>query len=296
MKKVRVKIKCNITGGAIVILCVLASQTLEGKFLVIYLVLLGIVSCKVFFDLEEFVRECCLSKSKKSSVSMREKEKIQERKITLTPCHFSSAMGLNPFKTREQLWLEMTGRVCVQKEPNAAQMYGIVHEKDALELYLQSELLFDAELEIKAKVSKTHPKLTWFRGICDGLVFVQGKLVRILEIKCRTSSDLKSVVYPHQTLDQILHFLPQSFGYLELFDCPQIDLLSYTARGSILFRIERNSLIWNDFILPSLLDFLSYVHDDTVPPPPLSDTQRDHLVRSFLTLTCVSYPWEELSL
>jgi len=84
---------------------------------------------------------------------------------------------------------------------------------------------------------------TWLCGIPAGLIHdsASGGLDGILEIKCRFPKHEHAIdtTVPYQTMSQIYYYMPQVQGYLEILDCSYCDLLSYTPRGSTVFRIYR---------------------------------------------------------
>jgi hypothetical protein len=58
--------------------------------------------------------------------------------------------------------------------------------------------------------------------------------------------------------------IPQIQGYMELFDVPYCDLMSYTAKGSIIFRIYRDKEYW-ELLVQVLEDFYKCLKFNTIP-------------------------------
>jgi hypothetical protein len=62
--------------------------------------------------------------------------------------------------------------------------------------------------------------------------------------------------------------MPQVQGYLEIMDANYCDLVSYTTKGTTIFRIYRDRQYWN-LLFPALEefhDFLLNAEDDDPPP------------------------------
>eukprot|EP01104_Vermistella_antarctica_P001842 TRINITY_DN1196_c0_g1_i1.p1 TRINITY_DN1196_c0_g1~~TRINITY_DN1196_c0_g1_i1.p1 ORF type:complete len:346 (+),score=56.21 TRINITY_DN1196_c0_g1_i1:264-1301(+) len=185
-------------------------------------------------------------------------DRKRRKRVWLTPSRFAAACGMHPWKSRTELFLSMIGAKSeVGPNQQEAMDWGNKHEETAFEVY--SSLRYEKVIEKPASTIR-HPHLPWLRGIADGIVVdEEGAREGILEIKCRFSRDGdQQNTLPHQSLVPMYYYIPQIQGYMELYDAEYCDLMSFTLKGSNIFRVRRDRVYWAK-MQTALEEFLGYV-------------------------------------
>lgn len=169
----------------------------------------------------------------------------EERKGLLTASNFAAALGISPYKSRQQLWRELTGRV----EPfqgNEYTAWGTEHEQDAIFAY---------ECKTGNVVEATgltrHPLIDWMGATPDGLVGVDGA------IECKCPRELHSQVPEH--------YLPQVMGVMECIGAEYCDYISWTPYETRVWRVSfcKN---YRDSMIEELARFWEHIQIDSEPP------------------------------
>eukprot|EP00117_Sycon_ciliatum_P047815 scpid67927/ scgid34113/ len=70
------------------------------------------------------------------------------------------------------------------QHPTAAMKYGLAHERDAVKAYITRAQTSDVPVVVESCGLFIHPTKPWLSASPDGLVMVNGKLQRVVEIKC----------------------------------------------------------------------------------------------------------------
>ncbi|ELR23956.1 DNA binding nuclease [Acanthamoeba castellanii str. Neff] len=174
------------------------------------------------------------------------------------------AAGIHPYTPRVEMWKQLTGKE-VEKDnefATKAKTWGIKNESAAVEVY--------AALRLNKSIMPNHTQYRhkthrWLVGIPDALIVdtKTGKVEGILEVKCPYAPDMSRVV-PHQTMSAIYYHMPQVQGYMEILDVEYCDLMSYTTKGSVIFRFMRDRAYWLE-MLPALVEFWTHMRRDTPP-------------------------------
>ena len=159
---------------------------------------------------------------------------------TLSASYIAAAIGVHPYKSQQELFDEMTGRVARETRGEDAKNFGIRQEQTAFSVY---QALYSSDVvDGNAYGLLQSPSLQWLRGYADGLIYEGERLVGVLEIKCRYSKSDEAV--PYQRLVDLYYYLPQVQAYMEMTNTQFCDLMSYTRRGSTLFRVYRDPDLW----------------------------------------------------
>lgn len=204
----------------------------------------------------------------------------------LSASNFAAACGIHPYISRKELYLLMKGELKLEETSYAqnAKDWGISNEAKAFMIYshLQSHVRVDRPTTLFR-----HRKLNWLVGIPDGIIFDKDDVCGLLEIKCRYHENPEQIV-PHQTLSSIYYYIPQIQGYLEICDLDYCDLMSYTPKGSNLFRIWRNPRYWSKMRV-LLKDFWNCYQGNTVP-------SCNHPLSNELKQMSLAIEWETIDL
>jgi putative phage-type endonuclease len=168
---------------------------------------------------------------------------FKERAGKLTGSNFAAALGLSPYKSRQALWRELTGRAEPDTE-NAAMRHGTRCEPLAIGWYEEQTG------EIVTPVGFVpHPKLDWCGVSPDGYVG-RGRI----EVKCPASG------VPHESIPD--HYMPQCVGVLHITGADFLDFVSWCPDRANVFRITAKETLeqwqkwekqleqfWNDYII-----------------------------------------------
>lgn len=180
-------------------------------------------------------------------IEQRTEEWHQARKFRLTASDFAAAIGISPYKSRQELWREKTGRK-PPFEGNEATLWGEMNECNAIGAYEieTGRLIFPSGLVI-------HPAHDWLAASPDGRLLDGG----CVECKAPFSQRCHDAVP--------LHYLSQVIAVAECCDAPYCDFVSWVPEETRIWRIERSNEYW-EWCFPLLQDFWKCVEDDIEPP------------------------------
>lgn len=203
----------------------------------------------------------------------------RRKRWTVSASSVAAAIGVHPYKSQTDLWRELTGRQVVETSEmgEKAMLFGREHERRAFQVY---QTLYGGDVVDGNKYGILYsPSLPWLRGYADGLIFRGAKVEGILEIKCRFSQSDNAV--PYQKIEDMFYHLPQVQCYMEMTNSSFCDLMSYTKRGSTVFRIQRDLQLFY-LIQVALERFRKCLIEDTEP---LEDMSLANQIRPML-LNC----------
>lgn len=200
-----------------------------------------------------------------SLLGRRRKGKKGGKEWFLGPSSVAAAVGVHPYKSQVELWEELTGRKTapISAEGEKAKQLGIDQERRALSVY---QTLYNPQvIDGNAFGMLWSPSIPWMRGYADGLILEGEKVVGVLEIKCRYSKTGDAV--PYQKLEDMMYYLPQVQAYMEMVGGAEYcDLMSYTPRGSTVFRVKRDDQVFYLMRL-ALAQFRECLEKDVAPDP-----------------------------
>lgn len=178
----------------------------------------------------------------------------------------SAAVGLNPWKTPYQLWLEKTGRDEPLFEPDARERmrWGHILEPVLLDQWDRNhpEYVLTGGAGIYA-----HPDRLWHIASVDGLGWrPDGTLERVVEAKtgtARAARDWDDDAVP-------VHYVTQVQWYMSVLDAPAASMCALLDTSTYVERtVERDDDLIADLV-ECAAEFWQWVHDDT--PPPMDGT------------------------
>lgn len=167
----------------------------------------------------------------------------------LTGSNFSSALGLSPYKSRQKLWRQLTGREPADAE-NFAMQWGTENEPKAIDWY---------EIESGNIVAPVgfiqHPDHDWCGVSPDGLVGSVGAI----ECKC-------PIKECHAEIPE--HYKPQCVGVLHICQREWLDFVSWHPDGARIYRItaEETAAQWKEWEQALSHFWHEYVLKDVQPP------------------------------
>lgn len=188
-------------------------------------------------------------------------EWLDYRRSRFNASESASVLGLNPWQTPYQLWLEKTGKA--QNKPNAAMLRGTELEPLARQSYEQQTGLVMQPVVLEAGR---------FSASLDGLT-LGGDLV--LEIKCPArgaQSELWKAIAGGQVPD---HYMIQVQHQLMVSGAQIAHLWVFDGAHGLLLELQRDESVM-ERIQTGWADFQPHLDKDT--PPPLSD--RDTRIRN----------------
>lgn len=181
-------------------------------------------------------------------MEQRTSEWMDARAGRITASNFGAAMGVSPYKTRQQLWRELTGRA-KPFEGNHITQYGEDHEPDAVAAYEERTgyLVISTGFHV-------YRHADYVGCSPDGLVGADG----LIEIKCRYNGELFKEIPPH--------YLAQVQGQLEIMNRDWCDFVSWNPEAINIIRVEKDPL-YIEQMLDVLHNFwFEYVIADKEPP------------------------------
>lgn len=219
-------------------------------------------------------------------------EFLAERKKGLGGTDMAVIIGLSPYKTPLQLWMEKTGRSEEQPDPEAAErMYwGTVLEDTVARRY--------AELN-GVKLQRVNDPLVHPAGIVRGNIdraiinpeiagnvrFKDGRLTtdRILEVKTAHAMARNSADWGRAGTDEIpQHYWIQVITYLGLSRCASADLaVLFGGQKMETYTITADDKVFNDLLEEGEAWWNRHVVAD-IPPQPTTEDDARRLWRSHL--------------
>jgi hypothetical protein len=215
-------------------------------------------------------------------------KKEKKKPVFISASSVAAAVGMHPFKTSLDLYSELISGVRNDVE-SAATSHGMLNENKAFILY---KTMYNSSVREGAGQMFFSRAMPWLRGYVDGLVWnnVGTKIEAVLEIKCRfvfgrwCESKIAHFVtfqrysktddaVPYQRIEDMFYHIPQIQCYLEMTDSSYCDLMSYTRRGSTVFRVVRNRALF--YLLQIALNrFRISVESKTPPVPDVALTEQ----------------------
>lgn len=179
-------------------------------------------------------------------IAQRTEEWFQARKFRLTGSDFAAAMGISPYKSRQALWREKTGREA-PFQGNEMTLWGETHEPDAINAYEieTGNLVLPSGLIV-------HPVHDWLAVSPDGIVPDRGS------VECKSPFSCK----PHEEVPE--HYRPQCIGVAGTSGADWCDFVSWTPEETRIWRVAFSEEYW-EWMFPLLKDFWSYVESDIEP-------------------------------
>lgn len=180
------------------------------------------------------------------NIPQRTDEWLKVRKHRITASNYGSAVGHNQYSNQNQLMKEMLWH---SFKGNAATEWGTKYESKAADLYLR----FMQQKYPGKKIELTFPGLIvslehpWAGSSPDGFVWIDGKLVGGIEIKCPFRKRLYPYI-PSYYYDQI----QGSMGFLHM---DWWDFIVWTPDQSQIQRFPFDANYWNNELFPKLEDF-----------------------------------------
>lgn len=233
------------------------------------------------------------------------------RVVRIPVSKVAAAIGIHPYETSQHVWHEIS---CPpeQREPaSQEQLYGIQQEPVALEVY---KALRGGEKNISIESGANRmllsPSMTYLRGYADGLVYDLNTnvIVGVLEVKTRAGKKKKKKeddrdgkdgksypdppVVPYQRLEDMFYHIPQVQLYMHMTGASYCDLMSFTPRGSTIFRIPRD-----DDLIGALQWSLDVFFSSVSCGHPLDEHSVDwRSMREHIRLRCLNCPWQPMPL
>eukprot|EP01132_Coremiostelium_polycephalum_P009344 gene9344-11474_t len=189
------------------------------------------------------------NKRKLEDIQQGTEEWFQARKkFQLTASEFSSAMGINPYKSQFQFAQEKLGF----KQPFISE-YAKKAMKNGRDSEPMARFYYEKIEGIKVREKGIYPYIrdTRFASSPDGLIYNKDGIEGVIEIK----SPYKSV--PSDQFQTIpLHYVPQIFANMEFVGAKWCDYISYVNdKGIYIARVKRDPVVWT-FILSRIDLFL----------------------------------------
>jgi putative phage-type endonuclease len=194
-----------------------------------------------------------------TSASYRDKDAwLQERKTGIGGSDAAVILGVSPYRTLRDLWLEKTGQLDDKDKPTPAMIRGIHLEPVAADLYVER-----TGRKVRRQPMKRHPKYDWMIGNVDRQILAGGdvKSTGILEVKCpglRVMSNVKAHGLPDYMVVQLTWYLAvygYSWGSFVLFNSEQWDLIYFDLEADqqlIDTLIARGEEFWIKYVIPGI--------------------------------------------
>lgn len=187
-----------------------------------------------------------MKKMAESCAPQRSEAWHEARRFRLTGSDFAAAIGLSPYKSRQALWREKTGR----EQPftgNEITLWGEINEPNAI-----SQFEIETGYIVLPVGFVVHPDHDWLGASPDGLVNPKG----CVEAKCPYTQK------PHE--DVPAHYLPQVVAEIEITRGDWCGFISWTPTECRIWRVEASRDYW-DWMFPLLQDFWKCVQEDVEP-------------------------------
>lgn len=184
-------------------------------------------------------------------------EWIEWRSKGIGASEMAAVLGICPYKTRYQLWLEKTGR-SKGFEGNSFTAHGQETEAKARSRY---ELM---TMEDMAPACATHPKYEFCRASLDGL---KSDNSLVLEIKCPKGASLIDAAKTGKVLE---HYIPQVQFQLAVTGADLLHFFVYHSDTQQDALVEvKPDIEYQGKLIAAAFEFWELVKHDT--PPPLTE-------------------------
>lgn len=169
-------------------------------------------------------------------------------RVKLTGSKFAAALGLSKFKSRQQLWREITGKA-EPEQGNSFTQWGTENEPNAINWY---------EMESGNIVVPSgyipHPKYDFLGATPDGLVGDDGGI----ECKCPAALKLYDGIPEY--------YMPQVLGCIHITGRQWWDFVCWTPGEARIIRVEANPRQWDAWEQELVTFWNDYVLADREPP------------------------------
>jgi len=170
------------------------------------------------------------------------------RRGRLTGSNFAAALGLSPYKSRQKLWRQLTGKEAAD-ECNPAMQWGTDNEPNAIRWY---------EIESGHLVQPVgfvvHPKYDFIGVSPDGFVGTDGGI----ECKCPATQKLYDGIPDH--------YLPQVLGFIHVTGRQWCDFVCWTPDEAQIVRMYAAHEKWSEWEQELVAFWNDYVLKDVQPP------------------------------
>ncbi len=139
------------------------------------------------------------------------------------------------------------------------------------------------------------PTVPWLCGYADALIYDgRAQVEGVLEVKTRAPPPQRQggaapAAVPHQRLQDLYYHIPQCAAYMEATAAAYCDLMSFTPRGSTVFRLRFDAPLFQRIVALAAA-FVHCVSSGTAPLDEDGLNAERKLVRDLL----LDYPWESL--
>ena len=176
---------------------------------------------------------------------------LQERKTGIGGSDASVVLGVNPYKTIRELWLEKTGLAQDPEKESGPILRGRMLEPVAADQYAQK-----TGRKIRRQPMRRHPEHHFMIGNVDRQILAVNGVAStgILEVKCpglKSIAKVKAHGLPDYMTVQLMHYLAvyeYSWGSFALFNAENWDLIWFDLEADpalIATMIEREQEFWS---------------------------------------------------
>lgn len=197
----------------------------------------------------------------------------EQRALGIGGSDIATILGLNPYKTRYELWLEKTG----QLQPTAANEdqidQGHILEGPIAELYVRRKQREGVEVRLrKRKQTIVHKDYPWLRANIDREIVGQRKGLEIKKVNWRSGFDWGEDGDIHGVPES---YQPQVYHYLTVLGYEEWDLAAYIGGSELkVFEFEADEEwsqiiieaagdFWENHVLPEVAPEMEYNHRRT---------------------------------
>ncbi len=189
---------------------------------------------------------------------MNDQEKhewLKERQTGIGGSDASVILGVNPFRTKTELWAEKIADTVTEIPPNPAMLRGLVLEPVAADLYVER-----TGRQVRRQPMRRHAEHEFMIGNVDRQILAVGEVeaTGILEIKCpglRVMANVKARGLSDYMTVQLMHYLGvygYEWGSFCLFNAENWDVIYFDLEADQEFigaitEMERD--FWNDYVL-----------------------------------------------
>ncbi len=182
-------------------------------------------------------------------------EWLKERQTGIGGSDASVILGVNPFRTKMELWEEKIADTVTELPPTPVMMRGTVLEPVAADLYVER-----TGRKVRRQPMRRHSEHEFMIGNVDRQILRGGDITRtgILEIKCpglRVMADVKARGLSDYMTVQLMHYLAvygYEWGSFCLFNAENWDVIYFDLEADQEFIgaiTEMESEFWNDYVL-----------------------------------------------
>lgn len=200
----------------------------------------------------------------------------QDRSTFLGGSDIGAILGVSPYRSAMDVWLEKTGKP-VEFKSTLNQRFGTHAESFIAQEYARTT---GATL-ITYEKAITHPQYAFCAGHIDRfivknneqtLINADGTLNAQRLLECKTASFVKHAQWGEPGTDAIpLHYLCQSLWYLSITGLPSIDVAVLLAGSELrIYTIDEDLALQDTLLEKAIVFWEEHVQKD-IPPPPQSE-------------------------